>query len=1848
MSKEMNRVFEPKEAEDKTQKDFVINTFKEMYLKYKDAFKDDDLSDVQLANKFEDNIMPGFFDFAILNGHKFGSIVQVSFSNYLSIKHGCWLNTIDYAKKYEPKNLQLAVGFIVHKDDLDKVNKDIENDFAPVYIDLIPHGFFVDKDGDIFDPTLGVNEDFHYFYKVVLEEIWKSFKYFYNNPKDWWVADFADWTKEQIRAAKESHEFFKFVGIEVESINTKDIASSDNTDVIKVEVRNERGELVNIEDVAQIEQPSERNDSGIVDVRNEKGTSSILESVAVVEDYIDGTVKLDQIPEGNIDDLMIGDSDNENRIPSDEELEEKIDDYIKETSKFEFIKTKSGHIFKRNEIADIGLTDFDTKSSIGSTPAGKISDLGVIIPTLRTDFINDQINNYGNLVKDTFIKGVDNADKILNTTTVFNVKGIGTLDSAAKTYYPFGQGEKTSRSKSAAGFEDNIPFYLTYFFSFVDENGDVVKLDEKMLSAGSLKNKKYSMVRTLSLAQPKTVYQYRRQIPNASIFNKPVKVGDDGKIQSTENMYKIPVAINEHAQKFSVVYVVCDDTSVDFVKNSSSGILESGNINNLSYFYVFKKSDDVKSYIEKCNDYFNGLENKENVTFVVAEFTNNNVSCNFKDLVEKKEPANCKVYIANAKDYKDFDVKTLDLEGFYLATNKGQLPNNYFGDFTFVDENKKSDTVGLDKEPLTLSDKFCLYTVHGGEDQEESIYKWIVSAPNYLIENGALSEVKIDEDYYLFQLFAITMKTEYPGMPKESEYRQNKAALKIYQWLEREYKINSIRSDYDEQTHMRRGYLEIERAIPAFSFIKTDIENDIDESKLSIESHKEWIKKVLCNDGVNWASVKKTNAEGFALNEFFVHYAIPLNVKLKYYLDRLQIIENAGEKIVTTQGYQGIVVNNGVDIGDTVEFKFLDNFIAKTVSDSVLNNIPEGDSIVRSQLTSVLTSRSEILERIQADVPSVIDKIVDEIDKNKSINPAAKLYVEKTENGSIRFYTKFNGQKVIAKKHVNFINEVFYKETDSGEELVVCSYDDNDNIDFKPVDEFCDDKKVELESIKKSYEQGDHCLYLDIANVVRFGLENGCYVGGFWEKVNGNSIVNNLAPYAFGVMKYNSILNRLNTYFKLPESLLPATADLYDLLILKDKLEDCQEILQEMHEKFKDSRYHLNQKTQDEETGQNEFKTKNINEYVKLYSGHSDESNVNFEQEEKWNRLCQYINFDIYPKIMEDEYKELRELAKSQQRLTQGVKLTVRLKEFATKVADIPFDFTTKSILFSALKYSGSARGVANAFSEIFTDIKNDTESNTFSDMKDVYADYNQLSYEDNKGMIKTSSAFKAAASTRDSVDSFLKQFDKLKDSYNYSFLNTLLYKELSDDEIWQMRDTIAKGFGFDLEKERESFEGSDSNEKFKECFVKAIKQLILNYSGYKTTKIASLYNRISTENYSLRDLSTYYKSRMSDIVGSLDVFTDDLSKLVKNKNSKLGEKLVNDIKIVSGKISGTKEEKINAMKNIIDSSDLLGDKYIWLLAKFDEMTNLYDNYKTIQKKLKEYINDEIKRINPSKKDLEAVDADSEVLKDEGLDEITNMFLKNIYSTWKLSMFDAFKKEQPDNLKKESNPFVFDTNQNSPENINAWVRNFDLIDGQKEIIVDFIEKCKKTDKKEILNVLTSFKKDQIENLINIIMKDDRETFSKSIEYIINVDGLNKTAESQNLYSLSSIHKTDNLSSNSGRATYSDDFVKGLKVNKVETMEFWEQFVKENLDDDKKYQLKLFVNAVLNRVGSQKDLLLNLNVDKIENTLLNYFKANHGKSKEVIKSNANMYSLAVFDNKSEAPKYRIKRLPKKSN
>lgn len=1821
MSSEIKKLFESEEAVDTTQKEYVIDILKQMFSAYKEKFAHLGLSDRQLADKFDNNILPGFFDFAITVDHKFGSIIKPEISNYLSIKHGCWLNTIDFATKYSPEKLKLAAGFIVHKDDLEKVKKDIESDFTPVYIDLIPHGFFVDNDGDVFDPTLGGNEDYHYFYKIVPEEIWKSFKYFYNNPKDWWVADFADWTKEQIRAAKESHEFYKLFDIDASASDvvatTKDSVGEDES-VIKVEVRNERGELVDIENSKQVLQPSDRNSLGTVEVRNEKGQVGIAESAALSEDYIDGTIKLDQIPEDStIDDIM--DSDEEANIPDDSVLEQQIDDYVEAESKVTLIRTKSGHIYKKSEDADISLKGSDAIAAKGLTPAGKLSDDGVVIPSLKSDFINTQINNYGDLLKDSFIKAVDEAKELRNTTTTFGIKGLGTLDSAAKTYYPFGQGEKTSRSKSAAGFEDLIPFYLSYFFGYLDEDGNVVQLSDEKIKDAIDNNKKYKVVRTLTLTQPKTVYQYRCQIPNASIFNKPIKIDSNGKANSTENMYKIPVATNEHAKKFSVMYVACSADIADFIENSSSGILESGTVNGLSYFYIFKQKADVKDYVKKCSDYFNSLTNKDEQTLVVAEITKYGNTYKLKDLVEGKSLEGCVVHIAQAKDFEDFEIESLDLTGFYIATIGGALSSGFFGDFSFNIDDKTSEKLRLNDKPLALSDKLYLYAVEGdsNSDSEENVYKWIVAAPNSLIENGNLSEIKIDEDYNLFQIFAITMKTEYHGKPDKSEYMKSKSAWKIYQWLDKEYERNIRRSEYDNQIHMRRGFLDIERAIPAFSFVKSEIEG-FDESKLSIENHKDWIKQVLCSNGSSWVNVKKDNAEGFALNELFVHYAVALNVKLRYYLDNMQYINNADEKILTTQDYQGIVIDNEIEIGNTVNFKSLDSYIAQVV----ITNIPESNELVSAQVAALTYERNENLENLRSEVIDNVQKRVEEVGANRSKSWASKIYVETTENGAAVFYVYDNTGKKHIKPVVNFINQVFYKETNSGEEQVVCSYDSNSNIVFEPVEDFCKNKEAELTFVKASYEKGDHSLYTDIANVVKFGFENGCYSGGVWLHAEKQSIVNLIAPYAFGTETYNGLLGRLNTYFRLPESLLPATSNLYDLRILQEKLKDCQNILQNMHEKFKDNRYHLSLKNRDGDSddGQ-EFKVKNINEYIKLYSGHEDEKSVDFAQEDAWKRLCQYINFDIYPKIMEDEYNELREVAKSQKRLAQGVKMTVRLKEFATKVADVPFDFTTKSILFSALKNYGNAKGISETFSRIFDNVKAGNTENLYGNIKDAYADYSQLDKDTTE--IKTSSAFKNNASTRNSVESFLRQFDKLKDSYEYSFINTLLYTEASDDDIWKMRNEIAKGFGFDLNAEQEKFEGTHSYEDFKECFIKAIKQLLLDYTGYKATKVATLYNRIDGKDYSLRDLSSYYKTRMSDITGSLEAFISALERSVEGNR---GKELVQNIKVVTGIIHSSKEDRIRAMESIINSSDLLGNKYTWLLAKFDEMTTLYENYKELQKELKGYINAEIKRINPSDKDLESAGVDFDTMQDEGMNELTSMFLKNIYSTWKISMFDAFKKEHPDDLEKETNVSVFDNEQKNPIFLNAWTKSFNLDDDAKKKIVGFIDSSKKS--KFDLSVLTIFTRDQVESLIDIIKKDDSEDFVKSKKFVTTINNLNTTAENENIYSFTNVGKQHSNAKTSA-PFYTDTVLHDLTVKNVESVDFWKQFVKGELNKDKEEQLKLFVARVLQRVGSNKDSLLQLNTNKVATTLESYFKANEGKDESQIKKNVDIYSLSLL-------------------
>ena len=217
------RLFEELDSSaDISSKDYVINVVKDMYKNYVQYFSKklgtDDIE--SLYEKFSKDIFPGFADFIMNAEHTFGCDAFPEITGYLSVKHGCWLNSLDFINKYndlykKDGNVKLCYGFMIHKDDLEKVEKDISNGLVPVGLKVIPHGFIVlsSEDGDkVFDPTIGANKEYHYFFKEVPEEIWKSFKYYYNNPKDWNVNDFADWTSSKIREELSTHAFQTEVG----------------------------------------------------------------------------------------------------------------------------------------------------------------------------------------------------------------------------------------------------------------------------------------------------------------------------------------------------------------------------------------------------------------------------------------------------------------------------------------------------------------------------------------------------------------------------------------------------------------------------------------------------------------------------------------------------------------------------------------------------------------------------------------------------------------------------------------------------------------------------------------------------------------------------------------------------------------------------------------------------------------------------------------------------------------------------------------------------------------------------------------------------------------------------------------------------------------------------------------------------------------------------------------------------------------------------------------------------------------------------------------------------------------------------------------------------------------------------------------------------------------------------------------------------------------------------------------------------------------------------------------------------------------------------------------------------
>lgn len=204
-------------------KDEVIEIIKNMYMRYIDVFNNGN-SDCNIYNKFCDEMIPGFSDFIVNSNFIDGSDIVTRITNYVSIKHGCWLNSLNFISKYQEyftksgKSISLCYGFIIHKSDLIDLKKQLDssNDFCPVGIKITPHGFLeidVENEKGIFDPTIGVNDEYCYFYKIVPEEIWKTFDYYYNNPRDWEVKDFAEWTNSKIREEVSTKSFLDYIGL---------------------------------------------------------------------------------------------------------------------------------------------------------------------------------------------------------------------------------------------------------------------------------------------------------------------------------------------------------------------------------------------------------------------------------------------------------------------------------------------------------------------------------------------------------------------------------------------------------------------------------------------------------------------------------------------------------------------------------------------------------------------------------------------------------------------------------------------------------------------------------------------------------------------------------------------------------------------------------------------------------------------------------------------------------------------------------------------------------------------------------------------------------------------------------------------------------------------------------------------------------------------------------------------------------------------------------------------------------------------------------------------------------------------------------------------------------------------------------------------------------------------------------------------------------------------------------------------------------------------------------------------------------------------------------------------------
>ena len=126
-----------------------------------------------------------------------------------------------------------------------------------------------------------------------------------------------------------------------------------------------------------------------------------------------------------------------------------------------------------------------------------------------------------------------------------------------------------------------MPFYLTYLQTCLDNDGNTVYYDGK--------NEPAYIARSLSIVQPRSVYQYRIQVPNASWANRPVRYDiQTGKTVDTKKAEVVKNIGDKNKEKLSLIVTICNSNEKDHLIK----LLSDKNIS----FYRIDDNDGISGY----------------------------------------------------------------------------------------------------------------------------------------------------------------------------------------------------------------------------------------------------------------------------------------------------------------------------------------------------------------------------------------------------------------------------------------------------------------------------------------------------------------------------------------------------------------------------------------------------------------------------------------------------------------------------------------------------------------------------------------------------------------------------------------------------------------------------------------------------------------------------------------------------------------------------------------------------------------------------------------------------------------------------------------------------------------------------------------------------------------------------------------------------------------------------------------------------------------------------------------------------------------------------------------------------